>query len=129
MNNLIASKADLTKWSESIQMFLEITVSEDPTEIVERGNQLTVYMAQTGKMLADAKYHQDQAVKNSILQRIETNLSPSTLNKLIDADCEEENYLVNWIERLNRTCTHQLDWCRSTLSKAKEEMRHQSWQS
>lgn len=29
---------------------------------------------------------------------------------------------MNWAERSNRSCTHQLEWCRTIISKAKAEM-------
>jgi hypothetical protein len=41
----------------------------------------------------------------------------------VKANCETENFLYNWCERLNRSATHQLDWLRSLVSKEKEEMR------
>ena len=47
---------ELTKEAQKIQDFLEITMSDDPQEVIERGSDLQVYMARTGKMLADAKY-------------------------------------------------------------------------
>jgi hypothetical protein len=79
-------------------------------------------------MLADAKYHKDQKLKTAVFQTLRdtaklAGLSITTINKLIDANCETENYLMNWIERMNRTATHQIDWCRTLISKAKEEMR------
>ena len=97
-------------------------------EVIERGNDLQVYMARTGKMLADAKYmlnkqkHQDtmNIVREFI---IDQKLSAKVQNAMIDGICKEWQYLVDWIERLNAACTHQLDWCRSVNSKNKEELR------
>ena len=40
---------------EKIQEFLEIDVSENPEELIERIKTLNVYMARSGRMLADAK--------------------------------------------------------------------------
>ena len=119
---------DLEIEAIEIDAFLNITCSDDMNEVVERGNTLAVYIARTGKMLADARYHKDQKLKDSIIQTLRdtaklAGLSITTINKLIDANCERENYLVNWIERLNRSATHQLDWLRTLVSKAKEEMR------
>ena len=119
---------DLEIEATEIDAFLNITCSDDMNEVVERGNTLAVYIARTGKMLADARYHKDQKLKDSIIQTLRdtaklAGLSITTINKLIDANCERENYLVNWIERLNRSATHQLDWLRTLVSKAKEEMR------
>ena len=50
-------------------------------------------------------------------------LSGKVQNALVDSICQEEKYLVDWIDRLNATCTHQLDFCRSIISKNKEELR------
>ncbi len=124
----IASFEQLEEEAKSIQNFLDITISEDPTEATQRGNDLAVYISRTGKMLADAKYHKDKRMKGTSMTKIkelgrEIDIPASTLNELIKSSCYLENYLVNWIERINRTATHQLDWCRTLISKAKEEMR------
>lgn len=127
MNDLITPKANIEIEAKNIQMYLEITVSDNIEEIQQRGNDLSVHMARSGKLLADAKYHQDEALTTSILSHLDTGLSPSGLNKLIGADCKEENYLVNWMDRINRTSVHQIDWIRSVLSKAKEEMKQSNF--
>lgn len=114
--------------AQDIQSFLEIVMSDNPVEVVNRGNELQVYMARTGKMLADAKLllncqKKDETmtvVRNFI---IDQKLSARVQNALIDGLCHDTQYLVDWIERLNAACTHQLDWCRSIVSKNKEEMR------
>jgi len=131
MLKIITPLNELEKEAEEIQSFLDITIGEDPEEIVSRGNDLSVYLSRSGKMLADAKYHLDQKKKSEIMGNlrsvgIKLNLPATTLNNLINASCENENYLVNWIDRLNRTSTHQLDWCRTLISKAKEEMKYSS---
>jgi hypothetical protein len=112
--------------AKTIDDFLNITCSEQPEDAIARGNDLAVHMARTGKMLADAKYWKDEAVKNSILQQLkdDINLPASALNKLIDSTTKRENYLVNWIERLNRTCTHDIEWLRTVVSFAKSEMNY-----
>lgn len=114
--------------AQAIQNFLEITMSDDPQEVIERGNDLQVYMARTGKMLADAKYilnEQKRTETMNVVQEfiIDQKLSAKVQNALIDGLCREAQYLVDWIDRLNAACTHQLDWCRSVNSKNKEEMR------
>jgi hypothetical protein len=123
MNHLLAPKHEIIKEAEIIQEFLQEIVSEDINEIEQRGHETSAYIARTGKLLADAKYYRDQAIKDSILNRMNNGLPASTLNKLIESDCEEENYMVNWLDRLNRSATHHCDWLRSCMSKAKEEMR------
>lgn len=118
----------LKEEAQQIQDFLEITMSDNPQEVIERGNDLQVYMARTGKMLADAKYilnEQKRTETMNVVQEfiIDQKLSARVQNALIDGLCKEFQYLVDWIDRLNAACTHQLDWCRSVNSKNKEEMR------
>jgi len=125
---IIASIEQLEKEAGEIQAYLEITISDDPAEAVQRGNDLAVYIARTGKMLADARHHQDQRMKSTIMIKLkeigkDANIPATTMNNLIKSSCYMENYLVNWIERLNRSATHQLEWCRTLVSKAKIEMQ------
>lgn len=114
--------------AQQIQEFLEMTMSDNPQEVIERGNDLQVYMARTGKLLADAKYILNDQKRHETMDIIrdfiiDQKLSAKVQNALIDGLCKEEQYLVDWIDRLNAACTHQLDWCRSVNSKNKEEMR------
>lgn len=118
----------IRKEAQQIQEFLEITMSDNPQEVIERGNDLQVYMARTGKLLAYAKYMLNEQKRHETMDIIrdfiiDQKLSAKVQNALIDGLCKEEQYLVDWIDRLNAACTHQLDWCRSVNSKNKEEMR------
>ena len=129
MNTFITPFADLLLEAEEIDIFLNITASDNIQEIVERGSDLAVYIARTGKMLADAKYWQDIAMNDAVSQEIrrlatEAALPALVTGKMIDAKCKDQNYLVTWVERLNRTATHQLEWCRTLISKAKEEWKY-----
>lgn len=107
-----------------IQEQIEVELSEEITQVIDRGNYCSAQMARTGKLLADAKIHRDRKLRGSIISELKkiTTLPTSTANKFADALCEDENYLVNWCERVNRACTHQVDWCRTLISKAKAEM-------
>ena len=113
---------------EEIQSFAEITVSDDMIEVVNRGNDLNVYIARTGKMQADARYHLEVKRKGGALLVVSklmdgVKMSATVQNALIDSLSAEELSLYESVERLNRTLTHQLDWCRTLVSKGKEEMR------
>ena len=106
---------------------LNVTCSEQAEEALQRGNDLNVLIARTGKMLADAKYHQDQArvvsMENALNSGLVDKMAPSSLNKYMDYTTQKENFMVNWIERIHRNAEKQLDWCRTVVSYAKEEMR------
>ena len=103
-------------------------MSENAEEAVQRGNDLAVYIARTGKLLADSKYWLNEAMKSEIMQTLEVTAknakaTATAINALIGSLCREDRYLVDWCERCNRTATHQLSWCVTVISKAKEEMK------
>lgn len=124
MNDLISPLAEIKSELKSMQSVLEETMSEDAQEAVYRGNELAVQMARSGKLLADAKYHRDEKLNSGIVREMKNliSLPATTANKYVDALCKEENYVVNWADRINRAATHKLDWCRTIISKAKAEM-------
>lgn len=128
MNLIISTLDELNEEATQIQSDLDVTQSEDANEAQERGNMLAAYISRTGKMLADAKYHLNAKKKSDIMETLvdvakrTPNASSTVVNELIKSICKEEQYLVDWIERLNKTATHQLEWCRTVISKAKAEM-------
>lgn len=128
MNLNVTSKDQIEAELKNIDSFLNITMSENADEAVARGNDLSVYMARTGKLLADSKYWLDLSMRAEVMDTLRETVKDSkatakAINALIDSLCREERYLVNWCERLNRTATHQLSWCVTVISKAKEEMK------
>lgn len=124
-NNTISTTSEIKAELIQIQDFLEIELSEDVQEAVLRGSTLSVYMARSGKLLADAKIHHDRKLRSDIVEQIKSinSMAPSVAVKFTNTLVENESYLVNWATRLNASCTHQLDWCRTLISKAKAEMQ------
>jgi hypothetical protein len=124
MNNL----QTLTERAFEIQKYLEIECSNSPEEIRERMNILMAYIATSGELLAQAKRllrsKKSQEISKTIIAIAkESHLSASVQNALLDSICEEENYLVDLLDRINRSATHQLDGLRSLLSYEKEALR------
>lgn len=117
---------DLEKEVDDIEAYLSTLPPEDANLAIERGNELSVYIARTGKMLSDARFYRDKALSESIVYNLgkQAGCPASVLKQLVEASCQRENLLVNTIERLNRAATHQLDWLRTVVSMAKEEMRN-----
>ena len=108
--------------------YLNITCSNNPTEIQERISVIMVYVMRTGEMLADAKKllrkRKSDEIQNTIIQIAKENcLSAKVQNALLDSIAEEECYLVDRLDRLNASATHQLDALRSLLSYEKESLR------
>ncbi len=117
--------------SEEIQEFLDrgIDVSDNPEIIKETGDKLSSIISRTGNMLADAKYHLNEMMKDETMKLIEdtlleAKLSAKVQNSLIDSICKFERLLVDKIEQLNKTAKYQIEWCRSRLSMAKEELNN-----
>lgn len=119
------SKENIQQELEEIQNFLEITLSENIEEAVYRGNDLAVYMARSGKLLADAKLHRDEKLNSEVISKIKdlVSLPASSANKFIDTLTKDENHLVNWADRINASCSRQLEWCRTVISKGKAELQ------
>ena len=136
MYSFITSKPQLEQEALAIGVFLQEELKTSPDDIQShgdeielRGNKIAVYVARTGTMLADAKYHLNEKLKSDILvtliqQMKGTFLSASVQKEFIRSACTYETWLVDYIERLNKTCAHLLDWYRSLLSKYKEELNY-----
>lgn len=111
-----------------MQEYLEIHCGITPEELEDRIATLGVYMARSGNMLADAKRllrarKSAEISKTIIAIAKESCLSATVQNALLDSICEEEAYLVDWLDRINRSATHQVESCRSLLSFEKENLR------
>lgn len=114
--------------AQKIQSFLEIDCGNNPEEITERISKISVYMARSGEMLAEAKKalrrKKTQEISKTIVSIAkEQCLSAKVQNTLLDSIAEDEAFLVDWLDRINRTCTHQIDALRSMLSYEKEQLR------
>jgi hypothetical protein len=112
---------------EKIQNFLETTMSESGEEALQRGNDLIVYLARTSKMLADAKDMYSKKINSELMKHLIKQfeevpvLSAKAINLIVESIAREEKYLVNWLDRLNSTITHQIDYCRTVISLYKQE--------
>lgn len=116
---------ELLKEANSIQQFLEISVSDNPEELVERLSYINVLLARTGKMLADAKLLQDRAITAAYTEHMNAimKMTPTVSVKFINAITLNENYLVNWLDRMNRVLVHSSDNIRTQISYNKEQLR------
>lgn len=111
-----------------IQPFIEADYTADNIDaVINRAQTLEAYLAQSSKMLADAKYRHSEFLNTTFMQSIReavrVNMSASITNKYIDSLCRDYKYLVDWCDRVNATITHELDFCRTLISKIKEEMK------
>ncbi|MCJ7821268.1 MAG: hypothetical protein MUP53_08700 [Bacteroidales bacterium] len=118
----------LKKEAATIQAYLDIVCSNNPEELTERISQLMAYMSRSGEMLAEAKRllrsRKSEEIRNTIIAVAKAErLSASVQNALLDSICEQEAFLANWLDRVNKSCTHQIEGLRSLLSYEKEGLR------
>ena len=116
---------DITNELEQYQLFLEQPATDDANEMAQRLASLNTILARTGLLLADAKRLRDDKMKGVFQSEFAKlkQLSPTLAKQYADASCSEENFAVNWAERVNRSCVHVGDNLRTIISLAKENMR------
>ncbi|MDR1199827.1 MAG: hypothetical protein LBK94_12590 [Prevotellaceae bacterium] len=119
---------DLNSECRQMQAMLETVIPADVNAVIEHARLLAVFHARSGQMLADAKLLLRKKKASEIADMIikiakEGFLSAKAQNALLDTVAQDEAYLVDWLDRINASCVHDLDLCRSIISKAKEEMR------
>lgn len=125
---VIEDEKKLKAWEEEllkIEAFLEDEPSDEPNELLSRLGILNVYMARTGRILADAKYYQDKAARDAfeMLAPGIFDKKPTVVSRFIGSLTPKANHVVNFADRLNRACVHASDNMRTQVSFAKEEMR------
>ena len=122
---------DLVSEAKEIYEFMDVPIGDDIAEATEKGNLLSVYINRTGHMLAEAKYYLNEAMNSEIVQIIQkmvsAQYSAKVQNALIDSVCREQRMLVDEIEQLNKTAKYQIEWCRTIISKIKEEMKYNNF--
>lgn len=124
----ITPKEQILRELEVIQACEEETISEEVSKVIEYGQTLAPYISRSGKLLADAKHHLNTRMKEDTFDALakaakQGGATAKAINAIVDSLCAEERYLVDFAERVNRCGVHRLDWCRTLISKAKEEMR------
>jgi hypothetical protein len=99
--------------------------SDNGAEVVARIDTLGGYMARSGKLKADAEWFYNKLIDSEIMNCLQSmmheKLSTSTVNKMIEAKAKDYKYLLTWADRVNRSCTHQIDAMRSILSDLKAD--------
>lgn len=124
----ITPKEQILRELEVIQAREEETISEEVSKVIEYGQTLAPYISRSGKLLADAKHHLNTRMKEDTFDALrktakQGGATAKAINAIVDSLCADERYLVDFAERVNRCGVHRLDWCRTLISKAKEDMR------
>lgn len=107
---------------------LDEKMIDEPDQIVEQLTVAESIMVNSGKLLADAKYWLNEAMHTETITTLkelaknDKHITSTAVNQIIKSLCKQQQYLVDWSERINRSATHRADYCRSIMSKHKAEM-------
>ena len=115
----------MTDEASGIQAFMEQEPTDEPVVLAERLALCNVYMARSGEMLARAKEMLNDAVARVWEQKEERLLKAGAqlAQKVIAGYCSEEQFLTDWLDRINKGLVHQADNLRTLISYAKENMK------
>jgi hypothetical protein len=100
------------------------TTGADIDSVVECGKKLAAMCGLSAQCMGAAKKRLEAARLKAISELIERKLSPSVMNKMVDAMCGEQLALYDYADRLNAAITHQLDYYRSCISLHKTELEN-----
>ena len=126
----ILSKEQILENLALYQSQIDEKLVDEPTQIIEQLTIAESIMVNSGKMLADAKYWLNEAMHSETIKTLKELASQNKLitstavNQIIKSLCKDQQYLVDWCERLNRSSTHRADLARSIISKQKAEMQN-----
>ena len=125
----MATRADkikaMTEEISRMQAFMQSAPTDEPTVLVERLSYCNVYLARSGEMLAVAKAMLNEATvavwekKGDMLLAAGSQLA----QKILAGYCKDEQFLADWLDRVNKGLVHQADNLRTLISYAKENMR------
>jgi hypothetical protein len=119
---------EIKKECADMQSELEVLIPDDINAVIEHAKMLAVLMARSGYLLANAKKFVREKKSSEIGETImkiakEQFLCASAQKALCDSIASNEIEVAEWLERINAACVHNIDLCRSIVSKEKEEMR------
>ena len=88
----ITSKEDMLRELEEMDAYLNITTTDDAAEITEYGNQVAVYVARAGRLLADAKHHLNTRMKEDTFDALrktakQGGATAKAINAIVDNLC------------------------------------------
>jgi hypothetical protein len=110
-----------------MQSYLEQPCPDDEEKIIQRMNYLQVLIAQSGQLMADAKFMRDAEIQKAIMSVMGdptfVGSSATMIKEYVNSCAKEFNYLVNFSDRINSSATKQLQATISVLSYRKEQMK------
>jgi hypothetical protein len=106
----------------------ETIKSQSIQELIELGANIVGWMAFTGQQMAIASKEYNEAKSRSYMgleMSMKANgmkFTPMLAKDFINSKCSKELYAYEFTERVNRSCTHSLDFIRTAISALKAEL-------
>jgi hypothetical protein len=114
------NKEELKTKIAKFNAFLQKGVADEPNLLTERLNLMDMLIAESGQYLADAKYYQDEVINGAVMdamkKQLEEKLSATTINLFVKSSAKDWNHIVNSLERINASATHQHGSIRTRIS-------------
>ncbi|HRH83616.1 MAG TPA: hypothetical protein PK210_05200 [Bacteroidia bacterium] len=109
---------------QEIQNVLEAEYDGDEGNVLmDRLTKISTYMAESGKLKADAEYHYNSKLSSEIMRAFKDLIpeytSATVQNAWVKSLAKDELQLLTLAERVNRSATHQIDCMRTQLSYIK----------
>jgi len=107
---------------------IDTMLTDEPEAVVKELIIAENIMVNSGKLLADAKYwlneamHSDTINTMKMLTKEQPMITSTAINQIVKSLCKDQQYMVDFADRINRSATHRADYCRSIMSKHKAEM-------
>jgi len=128
------NKQDTLVELDNYQMYLESqteTLSGDINVLMERGTKLMEIYTRSGKIHTDYTYIYSVLLKKDIMNILNEAygkyLAKEVQKLLANTYLAEEQYIMQWSERIQKASLHQMDMIRTFISKEKEEMKYLSY--
>lgn len=111
---------DIRREAKSIQDYLEVNVSGEIVECIERLDTLGVYYARSGALQAEVKGIMGAKIAKMMGSEegraLAASLSPSLAKTYFKGLTAEEEALEQWLDSINSACRQQCDNLRTIIS-------------
>lgn len=110
---------------KAIRELVEVDLSTEHIDVLEaHGKRLAAIVGLSAETMAHSKKLYQASLLRAIMSLKESGLSPSVMMKTAQAQCGEDEAVMDYADRLNAGITHQLDFYRTVISKYKAELEN-----
>lgn len=110
---------------KAIRDLVEVDLSGvEINDLEAHGKRLAAIVGLSAETMAHAKKLYQASLLRALNGLKEQSLSPSVMLKMAQAQCGEEEAVMDYADRLNAGISHQLDYYRTCISKWKAELEN-----